>query len=117
MKQRIVVIKEDIFLGRPENTSHCPIALALKGTLQREVAVGVDRIIIKTENWIVSGSCLTLFLSESLRKRIERFDNNKGMEPFEFYIELPADSAGFAWEEQLALPEALPEVEYAEAIC
>ena len=81
MKKKINVTKRDIQLGEKDNALDCPVALAVKRHLpSRCLQVGSET---------VTFDCGSIFLPESAREFIHRFDTGKRVKPFSFTLEIP----------------------------
>lgn len=81
---RVIVTQEDIDLGKPYDSWHCPIARALWRAIGRKCAVGTD-------DFRLPGTCGPVPLPNSAHEFINRFDDHEHVEPFEF--EIPVSDA------------------------
>lgn len=77
--KKIQVKQEDIDKGRRNVCFDCPIALALRREGYRDVVVGSAAVRISTT---------VIELPRSARRFINRFDNRKKVQPFNFILEI-----------------------------
>ena len=78
----IKVTEEDITTGCPMSDTHCPIAYSLYRNLPEieEISVGSIRVHLDEK---------CVYLPNSAREFIKKFDREEMVEPFEFELEIP----------------------------
>lgn len=86
MKYAIAVTQEDIDNGLHENSSSCPVALAISTTLNKKVCVQANSGHIHEKESPI-GTQLFL-LPERVEKFIVSFDAHLYVEPFSFTLEV-----------------------------
>lgn len=78
----IEVTQDDINSGRERNSDLCPVAKAL-GRYVKLPSVGLWHIFYNTENKLKIAN-----MPRSVMRFIKKFDNNKPVKPFKFYLRL-----------------------------
>lgn len=78
----VKVTQDHIDRGEPESCISCPVALAA-----RDVGIRVD---VYAEAVVFHHNYKTVRPPDSVSAFVERFDQNATVEPFEFYLEIPA---------------------------
>ena len=82
---KIEVTQEDIEQGWPSSTTHCPIALAVKRTLQREVEVYMASIVLSP----ASPYRQRIWVGE-IKDFVRDYDAGWPVQPITFDLEIPS---------------------------
>ena len=83
-RQLINVTKENIAIGQSVSSSNCPVALAINSQTSSTSRVGV-RVI---DTFTINGYYYKSYkVPTRVRAFINRFDRNKPVKPFNFYLE------------------------------
>lgn len=87
MKRKIVVTKGDIKKGIPSGVRDCPVALAIKRSLR------IDTVHVSKEFtcFRFNNAEFDIYLPIKVTKWIDRFDDEKKVEPFAFYLQGDAE--------------------------
>jgi hypothetical protein len=98
-KIKIDVTDEDIKKGQSFESEECPVALAIKRATGLPVRVNTNGD-VREDSWVnskeiqkgatlkfPSGAVFRFPFSNAIAKKIDNYDEGKGMKPFSFYLE------------------------------
>ena len=100
---KIEVKKKHIKNGKIDSTTSCPLALAVK---DRYPLVGKGKYPCGEKVLVFGDSCYieyfanmshthdTIWLPTRAVRAISKFDNGKGMKPFNFFLQVPEEEGG-----------------------